>query len=186
MPKLRRVLTHLTFLWVQYLSALPFRKWEKRMAVRRCFFSSEAEMKATNIFSLSVVLTFYHARPTWAECCAAISSWIAHSPHSVSVLDSRTILIRLRDEKDMAKVLACDSFLLGSFPFSLCRWIDYNRERDKSMAPVWITFPNLPIKCIPVLHGIAGCLGRPLGMDTATSHLLRLFAARICVEVDLS
>lgn len=58
--------------------------------------------------------------------------------------------------------------------------------RDFSLGPIWISFPKLPLQCYPVIHEIAGCLGRVLGMDQPTANLFRLSSARICVEVDLS
>lgn len=146
-------------------------------------FLPEIEAQALWVFSHVIIVSFYHGRPTWAECRDAISMWIGHSPHSVAVMDSHTVLIRLRDEAIMLRVLTRDSLLICYFPFYICRWSAINCVRASSLAPVWIAFPKLPLQCYPDIHKIAACLSRVLGMDQPTANLSRLSLARICVEV---
>lgn len=79
---------------------------EKKDGRLSVIFSPEVEAQALEVFSYVVVISFYRGRPTRTECRAAISLWIDHSPYSVAVIDSRTILIRLRDEVDTLRVPA--------------------------------------------------------------------------------
>lgn len=84
------------------------------------------------------------------------------------------------------RILSRDSMLMRSFPFFICCWSNFNKERDSSLAPVWIAFPKLPLQCYQVFSVIAVCMGHVLGMDQPTANLHRLDSVRICVEIDLS
>jgi hypothetical protein len=58
---------------------------------------------------------------------------------------------------------------------------------DMSTTPIWVIFPNLPLKCwfSTCLSKIASVIGKPLQCDTPTTTMSRLSFARVLIEVDL-
>lgn len=56
-----------------------------------------------------------------------------------------------------------------------------------SRVPVWVQFPNLPLKCWSpaCLSKIASVFGKPIQCDKLTSNLSRLSYARMLIEIDL-
>ncbi|KAJ6973816.1 hypothetical protein NC653_033978 [Populus alba x Populus x berolinensis] len=64
----------------------------------------------------------------------------------------------------------------------------FNFGRDEmSCVPVWVKFPNLPLKCWSprCLAKIASKLGTPIQSDQLTCNMLRISYARVLVELDL-
>lgn len=56
-----------------------------------------------------------------------------------------------------------------------------------SSAPVWVRFPNLPLKCWSkaCLLNISSIIGKPIHNDTPTNSMSRVSFARVLIEVDL-
>src|SRR4051812_9337647 len=75
-----------------------------------------------------------------------------------------------------------------AYPMRSFKWTpDFKLDVESSIAPVWISFPNLPLFLFnrPALFNIASLLGKPLTLDTPTADLSCPNVARVCVEVDL-
>lgn len=70
-------------------------------------------------------------------------------------------------------------------------WLSRHRVSVTSIrplfAPVWVSFPLLPIhfRAKSSLFAIAKYIGAPLCVDKATSNLRRASEAWVCIEVDL-
>ncbi|KAM7504440.1 hypothetical protein LguiB_003344 [Lonicera macranthoides] len=65
------------------------------------------------------------------------------------------------------------------------KWtIDFRVDIEAAIAPVWVSFPQLPILFFAKqsLFAIASMVGRPLCMDNAIAQLTRPSVARISVE----
>jgi len=58
---------------------------------------------------------------------------------------------------------------------------------DKVQLPIWVRFPNLPLKCWSsiCLSKIASMFGNPIQCDAPTTSMTRLSYARVLIEVDL-
>lgn len=108
--------------------------------------------------------------------------------YSLGHLNSKHMLIRLRDENDfnhlwLREIWYLDGFLMGSF-----RWSPgFRPVVEPSAAPVWVSWPNLPLFSFnkQALFAIGSLIGKPLSFDAATAKMTRPNVARLCVEVDL-
>ena len=70
----------------------------------------------------------------------------------------------------------------------ILKWTNrFHVDRELPVAPVWIGFPRLPIHYFEhsTIFAIAGLVGYPLRIDSATATLRRPSIARVQVEVDL-
>ena len=58
---------------------------------------------------------------------------------------------------------------------------------DMARVPVWVKFPNLPLKCWSptCLSKIASVIGKSIHCDMLTTSMSRLSYARVLIEVDL-
>jgi len=58
---------------------------------------------------------------------------------------------------------------------------------DMHIVPVWVKFPNLPLKCwsLKCLSKITSVLGKPIQSDMLTSSMSKLSYARVLVEINL-
>ncbi|EOY02236.1 Uncharacterized protein TCM_011923 [Theobroma cacao] len=63
---------------------------------------------------------------------------------------------------------------------------DFQPEKESSVVPVWISFPNLPAHLHEksALMMVARTVGKPLFVDEATANRSRPSVARVCVEYD--
>ncbi|VFQ88426.1 unnamed protein product [Cuscuta campestris] len=76
----------------------------------------------------------------------------------------------------------------GQFPMRLFRWSpELNVKTESSVAPVWVTFPNLRADLFngSVVHQLCKHIGRCLKVDVATSTFSRPNVAKARVEIDL-
>ncbi|KAL2517570.1 Uncharacterized protein Adt_13817 [Abeliophyllum distichum] len=64
---------------------------------------------------------------------------------------------------------------------------DFHPDVETPIAPVWISFPLLPVYLCAkeFLFALSKIVGVPLRIDEATTDLLRPSEARVCVEVNL-
>jgi hypothetical protein len=68
----------------------------------------------------------------------------------------------------------------------MTEYFDFSTEY-MTKVPVWVKFPNLPLKCWSVqgLSKIASVLGKPLQSDKLTTTMERLSFARVLIEIEL-
>nr|XP_027086510.1 uncharacterized protein LOC113708247 [Coffea arabica] len=108
---------------------------------------------------------------------------------SVGLLDEKHVLIRPVVDDDYTRLFARRVWFIGKSPMSISKWsIDFRSGQELSIAPVWVSFPGLPIPFFQrnQLMQLASTLGHPLKLDAATGDLRRPSAARVLVEVDIS
>ncbi|KAL2491396.1 Uncharacterized protein Adt_27024 [Abeliophyllum distichum] len=73
-------------------------------------------------------------------------------------------------------------------PMRVLKWTcDFHPDAETPIAPVWISFPLLPVhlRAKEFLYALSKLVGIPLRIDEATADLLRPSEARVCVEVNL-
>nr|XP_027083663.1 uncharacterized protein LOC113705962 [Coffea arabica] len=104
---------------------------------------------------------------------------------SVGLLDEKHVLIRPLVDNDYSRLFARRVWFIGKAPMSISKWsINFRSGQELSIAPVWISFPGLPIPFFQrnQLMQLASTLGHPLKLDAATGDLRRPSAARVLVE----
>lgn len=74
------------------------------------------------------------------------------------------------------------------FSYACFSWgPDFRSDVESSVAPVWISLPNLPL--FPIgkncLQSIRHLIGKPLSIENVIADLSRPSVAHICVEIDL-
>lgn len=107
---------------------------------------------------------------------------------SIGLLDNRHILIKLNNEQDFLRIYSRQVWHLGAISMRIFKWTsDFHVDRESSFAPVWVSFPRLPIHFFEkgTLFQIASLLGNPLHLDAATISLKRPSVARLQVEIDI-
>nr|TKS10930.1 hypothetical protein D5086_0000078350 [Populus alba] len=106
-----------------------------------------------------------------------------------SMHDSGWLIFTFDSEPDMLEVLNGGPYYVHGRPMIskiMPEFFDFDTS-DMFRMPVWIRFPNLPLKCwSPIcLSKLASVIGKPLQLDTPTSSITRLSYARVLVETDL-
>ncbi|XP_071928035.1 uncharacterized protein [Coffea arabica] len=108
---------------------------------------------------------------------------------SVGLLDQNHVLIRPSLQEDYTRLFVRRLWYVHGSAMTISKWsLDFRANKEIAVAPVWVTFPELPI---PFLHKVqlsklAETLGRLLRIDVATADLRRPSVARILVEMDVS
>lgn len=102
---------------------------------------------------------------------------------TVGILAPRHLLPRPTHEADVLRLRAKETWFIKGSPLKIFRWSpDFSPLKESPLAPVWISFPSLPIHLISKIADLASCIGTPLITDRAAEALS---CARILVEHDL-
>ena len=108
---------------------------------------------------------------------------------TLTICESGWLVYKFQNEEDKFFVLCEGSYLVYGRPLILHPMSEYFDFSCSEMThiPVWIKFPNLPLKCWTprCLSKLASVLGKPIQCDKLTSTKERLSYARVLVEVDL-
>ena len=108
---------------------------------------------------------------------------------TLNIHESGWLVYRFQNEEDKVSVLCGEPYLVYGRPLILrpmSEYFDFSCSK-MTQVPVWIKFPNLPLKCWTprCLSKLAGVLGKPIQCDKLTSTKERLSYAQVLVEVDL-
>jgi len=112
-----------------------------------------------------------------------------HCEASLTIHASSWLIFKFATEADKLNVLSEGPYLIYGRPLilrAMPEYFDFSSS-DMHTIPVWVKFPNLPLKCwsIKCLFKIASVLGKPVQSDMLTSTISRLSYARVLVEVNL-
>jgi hypothetical protein len=116
-----------------------------------------------------------------------INTW--HCEASLTIHDSGWLIFKFANEEDKLNVLSGGPFLVYGRPLilrAMPEYFDFSSS-DMHSVPVWVKFPNLPLKCwsLKCLSKIASVLGKLVQSDMLTSSMSRLSYTRVLMEVNL-
>lgn len=122
----------------------------------------------------------------------ALNSIIANTWHceaSLSIHESGWLVYKFNNVDDKLAVLAGGPYIVYRRPLILKSMPEYfdSSHEEMTKAPVWVKFPNLPLKCWSprCLSKIASLIGKPIQTDRITASMSRISYARVLVELDL-
>ncbi|KAB5551438.1 hypothetical protein DKX38_008749 [Salix brachista] len=101
--------------------------------------------------------------------------------------DYKHIFIKLNNDLDYQRLFAKRDWFFGGYKMRVLKWsVDFIPEKESSIVPVWISFPNLRYHLYEgsALLNLAKSLGPPIQMDEATAKGTRPSKARVCIEFD--
>ncbi|KAJ6719960.1 GLYCINE-RICH CELL WALL STRUCTURAL PROTEIN 1.8-LIKE [Salix purpurea] len=101
--------------------------------------------------------------------------------------DYKHIFIKLNNDLDYQRLFAKRDWFFGGYKLRVLKWsVDFIPEKESSIVPVWISFPNLRYHLYEgsALLNLAKSLGPPIQMDEATAKGTRPSKARVCIEFD--
>ncbi|WRX16204.1 protein of unknown function DUF4283 - like 6 [Theobroma cacao] len=107
--------------------------------------------------------------------------------YEIKWLDYKHILIQLSNEHDLNRIWLKQVWFISNQKMRVFKWNpDFQPEKESSLVPVWISFPNLRAHLYEksALLVIAKTVGRPLMVDEATAKGTRPSVARVCIEYD--
>ncbi|KAG5228958.1 DUF4283 domain-containing protein [Salix suchowensis] len=108
---------------------------------------------------------------------------------TLTMHESGWLIYKFLNEEDKFSVLCGGPYLVYGRPLILRPMSDYFdfSSSEMTQVPVWIKFPNLPLKCWTprCLSKLASILGKPIQCDKLTATKERASYARVLVEVDL-
>jgi hypothetical protein len=115
------------------------------------------------------------------------SSWKCEA--SLTIHESGWLVYRFNNVDDKLVVLANGPYLIYGRPLiikAMPEYFDFGTN-EMSCVPVWVKFPNLPLKCWSprCLSKIASKLGTFIQSDQLTFSMSRISYARVLVELDL-
>nr|XP_027103207.1 uncharacterized protein LOC113724514 [Coffea arabica] len=140
-------------------------------------------------FQHALVGRFSYSRPPMETVRKFFLSLDLKRECAVALLDSNHVLIRPTLEEDYTRLFVRRTWFIKSSPMTLSKWsLDFKANKEISIAPVWVSFPGLPILFFDrqVLNKLASVLGRLLKVDAATGDLRRPSVARVLVEMDVT
>lgn len=137
-------------------------------------------------FSNALVGRFATGQPPMETIRKFIVSLGLKGDCPVGLLDTKHILLRPMATEDFARLWCRGSWCIGKFPITISKWtIGLRPNQESSLAPIWVSFPSLPIPLFDKRFLLGGLLGRPLKVDDATASLKRPAVARILMELDV-
>ncbi|XP_070017237.1 uncharacterized protein [Nicotiana sylvestris] len=99
-------------------------------------------------------------------------------------------IIKFKTMEDMQEILLAGPYTINNRPIILKQWttdFDFKKEFPTEI-PLWIRFPKLPLNCWGVnsLNRIASSINTPTYADECTAKQLRVYYARMLIEVDVT
>jgi len=115
------------------------------------------------------------------------STWKCNA--KLTMHDSGWLIYTFSSKNDKLIVLSGGPYLVFGRHMvlkSMPEYFDF-AATDMSRVPVWVKFPNLPLKCrsSACLSKFARVIGKPIHCDMLTTSMSRLLYARLLIEVDL-
>lgn len=109
----------------------------------------------------------------------------------VSLTDRGVFIFRLENQHDVDTILSVGHWTInGIYPLLLRQWEPGMVLDIKSLQalPVWIILPDLDLQfwTLHMLGRISSMVGKPRGIDKLTCDKVRLYYARLLLEVDAS
>nr|UOX39820.1 DUF4283 domain-containing protein [Erythronium dens-canis] len=145
--------------------------------------------KAKANFAFSLIMRFTRVRPKLETIRGIINGTWGISTAAVGVLDSRRVLIRLLNEKDMLFALSKNHSSIDKVRYSLFKWqSNLGKKAESPVVYKWLRLPGLqPELCVnSILALIGNSFARFIEADPETANTMKPAHPRICVEIDLT
>ncbi|KAL2505469.1 Uncharacterized protein Adt_21090 [Abeliophyllum distichum] len=139
-------------------------------------------------FKFTLVGKFSHRKPRMVEVRNSFQKFGFTGEFKIGLIDYKHILIHLTHEDDYSRLFLKPLWFIMGCPMRVLKWTcDFHPDAETPIAPVWISFPLLPVhlRAKEFLFALSKLVGILLRIDEATADLLRPSEARVCVEVNL-
>ncbi|KAL2453409.1 Uncharacterized protein Adt_49091 [Abeliophyllum distichum] len=150
--------------------------------------TADEEASLAEPFKFTLVVKFFHRKPSMVEVRNSLQKFGFTGDFKIGLIDFKHILIHLTHEDDYSRLFMKPLWFIMGCPMRVLKWTcDFHPDAETPIAPVWISFPLLPIhlRAKEFLYALSKLVGIPLRIDEATADLLRPSEARVCVEVNL-
>ncbi|CAH9082753.1 unnamed protein product [Cuscuta europaea] len=126
---------------------------------------------------LSLIGYFYRGRPSLEIIRKSFEIIGFKGAFQLGVLEKKHILIRFDSEEDYMRCWNRQSWIIQGHVMRVTKWTpDFRPNVESPVVPVWILLEGLSVHLHDkrALFDIAGLIGRPIKIDTATANLSRL------------
>ncbi|KAL2471459.1 Uncharacterized protein Adt_39595 [Abeliophyllum distichum] len=150
--------------------------------------TADEEASLVEPFKFTLVGKFSHRKPSMVEVRNSFQKFGFTGEFKIGLIDFKHILIHLTHEDDYSRLFLKPLWFIMGCPMRVLKWTcDFHPDAETPIAPVWISFPLLPVhlRAKEFLFALSKLVGIPLRIDEATADLLRPSEARVCVEVNL-
>ncbi|KAL2532711.1 Uncharacterized protein Adt_06062 [Abeliophyllum distichum] len=150
--------------------------------------TADEEASLAEPFKFTLVGKFSHRKPRMVEVRNSFQKFGFTGEFKIGLIDYKHILIHLTHENDYSRLFLKPLWFIMGCPMRVLKWTcDFHPDAETPIAPVWISFPLLPVhlRAKEFLFALSKLVGIPLRIDEATADLLRPSEARVCVEVNL-
>ncbi|KAL2512765.1 Uncharacterized protein Adt_18365 [Abeliophyllum distichum] len=150
--------------------------------------TADEEASLAEPFKFTLVGKFSHRKPSMVEVRNSFQKFGLTGDFKIGLIDFKHILIHLTHEDDYSRLFLKPLWFIMGCPMRVLKWTcDFHPDAETPIAPVWISFPLLPVhlRAKEFLYALSKLVGIPLRIDEATADLLRPSEARVCVEVNL-
>ncbi|KAL2453242.1 Uncharacterized protein Adt_49258 [Abeliophyllum distichum] len=150
--------------------------------------TADEEASLAEPFKFTLVGKFSHRKPSMVEVRNSFQKFGFTGDFKIGLIDFKHILIHLTHEDDYSRLFLKPLWFIMGCPMRVLKWTcDFHPDAETPIAPVWISFPLLPVhlRAKEFLYALSKLVGIPLRIDEATADLLRPSEARVCVEVNL-
>ncbi|KAL2455436.1 Uncharacterized protein Adt_47277 [Abeliophyllum distichum] len=150
--------------------------------------SSDEEASLAKPFKFTLAGKFSHRKPKMVEVRNSFQKFGFCGEFKLGLIYYKHILIHLTHEDDYGHFFLKPLWFIMGCPMRILKWTcDFHPEAETPIAPVWISFPLLPVhlRAKEFLFSLSKIVGMPLRIDEVTADLLRPSEARVCVEMNL-
>ncbi|KAL2531794.1 Uncharacterized protein Adt_05145 [Abeliophyllum distichum] len=150
--------------------------------------TADEEASLAEPFKFTLVGKFSHCKPSMVEVRNSFQKFGLTGDFKIGLIDFKHVLIHLTHEDDYSRLFLKPLWFIMGCPMRVLKWTcDFHPDAETPIAPVWISFPLLPVhlRAKEFLYALSKLVGIPLRIDEATADLLRPSEARVCVEVNL-
>ena len=156
--------------------------------IKTCTLLNDDLTSHSDIWNLCIVGYVAGKSPGY-KALSNVISYTWHCEAKLTIHESGWLVYQFKNVDDKLAVLADGPYSVYGRPLILkpmTEYFDFSAE-PMTKVPVWVKFPNLPLKCWSVqgLSKIASVLGKPLQSDKFTATMERLSFARVLIELDL-
>ncbi|KAL2526604.1 Uncharacterized protein Adt_11658 [Abeliophyllum distichum] len=154
----------------QFLAKEPFlHRGEPALTI-----TDDEEASLAEPFKFTLVGKFSHRKPSMVEVRNSFQKFGFTGDFKIGLIDFKHILIHLTHEDDYSRLFLKPLWFIMGCPMRVLKWTcDFHPDAEIPIAPVWISFPLLPVhlRAKEFLFALSKLVGVPLRIDEATADL---------------